>query len=150
MKDKAAAQLQQYMELWRESNVAYEEWAKRKGLSYFELLTLLSLVEAQEDCTQTDICRQWLFPKQTVHCILKNFQKREWIVLLPLERDRRNKRILFTDQGRTFAEKVIGELQRHEQVVWKKLGEQRAAAVLENTDLFNQYFKEGDGIHAHS
>ena len=42
MKDKAAAQLQRYMELWRESNVAYEEWAKRKGLSYFELLTLLS------------------------------------------------------------------------------------------------------------
>ncbi len=73
MKETITLQLQQYTEVWRENNVVYEEWAKRKGLSYFELLTLLSLVEAKEDCTQTDICKKWLFPKQTVHCILKNF-----------------------------------------------------------------------------
>ena len=76
MKETITLQLQQYTEVWRENNVVYEEWAKRKGLSYFELLTLLSLVEAKEDCTQTDICKQWLFPKQTVHCILKTLKKR--------------------------------------------------------------------------
>ena len=58
MKETITLQLQQYTEVWRENNVVYEEWAKGKGLSYFELLTLLSLVEAEEDCTQTDICKQ--------------------------------------------------------------------------------------------
>ena len=149
MKETITLQLQQYTEVWRENNVVYEEWAKRKGLSYFELLTLLSLVEAKEDCTQTDICKQWLFPKMTVNCTLKNFEKKEWILLLPLERDRRNKRILFTPQGKAFAEKVIDELHRHERQVWQRLGEKRARALLESTALFNQCFRE-NGTDAHS
>ena len=75
MKAERMEQLQRYYLLWRESNAVYEEWAKEQGLSLNGLLILYSLYEGQEGCTQKQICRQWLIPKQTVSAALKDFFK---------------------------------------------------------------------------
>ena len=122
MDQEGFEQLKAYTALWQEANAMYEKWAEKRGLSFYELLVVLSLVEADGTCNQKEICTQWLLPKQTVHTILKTFVKKEWVVLTPSEADRRNKIIGLTQTGRSFL-----------------------CAVAENTALYNQFFKEVSG-----
>lgn len=133
---------EQYNELWRETTVIYEQWARKRGISYYDLLVILSILEANKPCTQKLICEQWKFPKQTTHSILQNFLKKEWIVFAPLEDDRRNKAIILTEKGKQVMQKIVIELQEQEERVWNKLGRERSKALLENTALYNQYFME--------
>ena len=45
MYDILTEQLKHYTVLWRETSALYEEWAKKHGLSYYELLVILSIME---------------------------------------------------------------------------------------------------------
>ena len=63
-------QLKHYTVLWRETSALYEEWAKKRGLSYYELLVILSIMEPGGPCLQKDICTHWQLTKQTVNTIL--------------------------------------------------------------------------------
>lgn len=99
MYDILTEQLKHYTVLWRETSALYEEWAKKRGLSYYELLVILSIMEPDGPCLQKDICTHWQLPKQTVNTILKNFAGRAWITLVPSEEDRRGKVILLTRAG---------------------------------------------------
>lgn len=115
---------------------------KKYGLSYYELLVLLSLREGKEPCTQKQICEQWTLPKQTVHSILRNFLEREWVTFHVLENDKRNKGVSFTRSGSAFAGEVIDKLQSLECRVWERLGNEKSNALLESTILYVSYFRE--------
>lgn len=138
----ALEQIKQYTGLWQETNALYDGWAKRRGLSWNELLVLLSLSEADGVCRQKDICEQWLLSKQTVHSILKSLAARSLVILAPAEEDRRNKDILWTEAGEKFAKKITGDLKAQECAVWEKMGKKHAAALLESTALYNTLFQE--------
>ena len=75
---KIAEQIKLYTTLWQETNALYEKWAKKHGLSYYELLVILSLAD-KSACKQKDICQVWQLPKQTVHTILKAFVQHGWV-----------------------------------------------------------------------
>lgn len=135
-------QIKLYTTLWRETTILYEDWAKRHGLSYYELLVLLSLSESEGVCKQKDICREWVLPKQTVNTILKHFLERSWVTLVPSGEDRRNKDILLTESGHRFVCLTVDELQAHESTVWKAFGEWKANTLIELTALYNKLFKE--------
>ena len=64
MYDILTEQLKHYTVLWRETSALYEEWAKKHGLSYYELLVILSIMEPDGPCFQKDICSHWQLPKQ--------------------------------------------------------------------------------------
>ena len=53
---KIAEQIKLYTTLWQETNALYEKWAKKHGLSYYELLVILSLAD-KSACKQKDICQ---------------------------------------------------------------------------------------------
>lgn len=144
MRRNIAKEIKQYYALWCETNGAYEKWARRYQLSYYELLILISLWENKQPCTQRKICDQWTMPKQTVHSILKNFEKKNWVILKIQEKDHRNKVISLTRAGYEFAKVVMRDLQQHEGMVWEKLGEQRRQDLLENTTLYLKYFIGGE------
>ena len=133
MYDILTEQLKHYTVLWRETSALYEEWAKKRGLSYYELLVILSIMEPDGPCLQKDICTHWQLPKQTVNTILKNFAGRAWITLVPSEEDRR-----------LFMEATASDLQAHERSVWQKMDQENARALLESTALYNKLFKETD------
>lgn len=132
MKPNTSEQLKRYYSAWRATNAIYEDWAKKYGLSYYELLVLLSLREGKAPCTQ----------KQTVHSILRNFLEREWVTFHVLENDKRNKGVSFTPEGSAFAGEVIDKLQSLESRVWERLGNEKSNALLESTILYVSYFRE--------
>lgn len=136
------AQSKLYTVLWRETMVIYEDWARRRGLSYCELLVALSLAESGGACGQKEICREWQLPKQTVHTICKDFLNRGWVALLPSKKDKRSKEIHLTDAGKAQIGAIADALMHCEETVFRMLGEKQVDTLLQGTRNYNQCLRE--------
>ena len=121
----------------------YADWAKKHDISYNALLILYSLWNGKYYCTQKMICQQWMLPKQTVNTILKDLEKKELVSFGATPYDHRKRGICLTDSGIDYAKPIIPKLMELETQVMEKLGNERAEAIIENTALFIEYFKEG-------
>ena len=142
-------QISEYMHrfdaLWRETLVLYENWAKKYGLSYCELLTWVSLSQSNTlPCTQKSICDRWRIAKQTVNGILSGLLKKGYVTLIVEENDRRNKRIKLTESGKELILPVAEKLRMHESKVWEKMGSKEAETLLNTSALYNKLFEEVD------
>ena len=94
--------IRQYCSCLQEWNASYEDYARSVGLS-FTSLSILSTIYAHENCTQKMLCEICFLPKQTVNGVIRQFCKDGWISLIEMAKDRRNKAIRFTEQGRQTA-----------------------------------------------
>ena len=135
----------QYNALWIETNQLYETWARQRGISLYELLEILSVVEADGTVLQRDICQRFAIPKQTVNAIIKVLTDKGWLELRVSERDHRSRNLCLTSEGRAQAEQIAQALQEHEAQVWLRLGLDRAEQLIEHTSLYNRYFREVGG-----
>lgn len=142
-------QLNKYYAVWQECNYVYEQWAKVNGLSINGLLVLSAIYEGGEDCTQKKISQRWMIPKQTTNMVLKEFDRKGFVRLLPMEKDRRNKYICFTDEGKEYADEIISNLRKVELAVIEKMGIEKMVQMNKNMELYVKLFgkigrKQGD------
>lgn len=135
----------QYNALWIETNQLYETWARQRGMSLYELLVILSIVEADGAVLQKDICQRFAIPKQTVNAIIKTLTDKGWLELKVSEQDRRSRKLSLTPKGSTQAVQIAQALQEHEAQVWLRLGLDRAEQLIEHTTLYNRHFREVSG-----
>lgn len=135
-------ELNRYYEVWRQTNRVYEDWAKRHGTSDCCLLTLISISECEEPCTQKNISRHWAMPKQTVNMVLKDLERKRYVELTPLPQDKRNKQIRFTESGKRYAESILTELRNVEFAVIDKMGVERIRRLNEESELFLKLLRE--------
>lgn len=138
-------ELNRYYAVWQETNYVYTEWAKAHGISVSCLLALTAIDEGGEDCTQKKISQRWLIPKQTVNMILKDFERQKFVELLPMQGDKRNKRIQFTAAGRAYADTILPELRKAELSVIQKMGLERMHRFSKDDALFIKLFQEAGG-----
>ena len=131
-----------YNAVWMETSQLYETWARRRGLSFYELLVVLSITETEEAVFQKDICRRFTIPKQTVRAIIKTLADKGWLELEVSEQDRRSRKLCLTAEGREQTAQIVQSLQEHEARVWLRLGVDRAEQLIEYTALYNRYFRE--------
>lgn len=143
MNELLLEEINRYYRLWREGVFFYEEWAKKRGLSYNAVMVLYSIYQQKEDCTQKLISEKWFIPKQTVNTILKDFEKRNFITLLPLPSDKRNKVIHATPTGAEYANRIISELREVELYVMKHFGLERVKHFNDELAFFNLLFQKG-------
>lgn len=139
-----------YNAVWIETNQLYESWARERGISFYELLVILSITEADGVVLQKDICRQFAIPKQTVSAVIKALINRGWLKLKASEQDRRSRELYLTVEGQENAMRIAQDLQEHESQVWLQLGLDRAEHLIEYSALYNRYFKEVSDKDAHS
>ena len=132
--------LHNYYAVWQECNYVYEEWAKAHGLSINSLFILSAIHEGGEDCTQKKISQRWMIPKQTTNMILKDFEKRGLVELLPLQTDKSNKQICFTQAGADYADTIMTELRKAELYAVEKVGTEGMKQLNDNTALFVEFF----------
>ena len=149
----------QYNALWIETNQLYETWARQRGMSLYELLVILSIVEADGTVLQKDICQRFAIPKQTVNAIIKTLTDKGWLELKVSEQDRRSRKLSLTPEGsaqaaqiaqalqehEAQAAQIAQALQEHEAQVWLRLGLDRAEQLIEHTALYNRHFREVSG-----
>ncbi len=135
-------EIKKYYTIWQEYNLVYEEWAKKHNLSVNSLLILCDIYDDKEDCTQKKISQKWLIPKQTINTILKDFERRGFVKLLPSTEDKRNKVIQFTPEGKEYADSIISKLRKIEISAVEKIGVDYMKDLNEKNLLFVKTLKK--------
>lgn len=79
---------------------AYAKIAKKYGLT-FNSLMMLYLLEESKKITQKQICDTLHLPKSTVHSILSDFIKQQYVTLVAGS-NKKEKFVIFTEEGRGF------------------------------------------------
>ena len=136
-------QLNRYDFLYREMMIIYDDWAKAQGVSYNEVMILVSLHNNRANCTQKRICNDWFLPKQTVNTIICEFKKRGYIVYTQSESDRRQKNISLTPEGLQLSEQIVPKLRALELTVFERLGETVCGQMLDAMELYIKHFRSG-------
>jgi DNA-binding MarR family transcriptional regulator len=116
-------------------NELYSKWAKSHGLNYHSLMVLYAMND-KESCTQKKISEEWLIPKQTIHTILKDFLHKGFVVFETDPKDKREKMIRFTKEGKAYAQTILVPLYEMEEKVVQKMGKEMAHMLFESNRLF--------------
>lgn len=119
----------------------YRIWAKKHQLNYNALVILYTLNDYKE-CTQKQICDWWALPKQTVHGILLDFEKRGYITITTSIENKRERLIAFTESGEIFASSILDRLHQMEENAMNKLGEEKRKQLIESNTKYYELLKE--------
>ncbi|MCB6202667.1 MarR family winged helix-turn-helix transcriptional regulator [Extibacter muris] len=119
----------------------YRIWAKKHQLNYNALVILYTLNDYKE-CTQKQICDWWALPKQTVHGILLDFEKKGYITITANEENKRERIIAFTESGEMFASSILDRLHQMEENAMNKLGEEKRKQLIESNTKYYELLKE--------
>ena len=98
----------------------YRIWAKKHQLNYNALVILYTLNDYKK-CTQKQICEWWALPKQTVHGILLDFEKKGYITITASTKNR---------------------LYQMEENAMHKLGEEKRKQLIESNTKYYELLKE--------
>lgn len=119
----------------------YRTWAKKYDLSYNALVVLYTLDE-YKTCTQKQICEWWALPKQTVHGILLDLDKKGYLIMTENAENKRERLVSFTESGSEFASSILKQLHQMEERVMEKLGEEKRDRLIECNTEYYELLKE--------
>ena len=119
----------------------YRIWAKKHQLNYNALVILYTLNDYKK-CTQKQICEWWALPKQTVHGILLDFEKKGYNTITASTKNKRERLIAFTENGEIFASSILNRLYQMEENAMHKLGEEKRKQLIESNTKYYELLKE--------
>ena len=108
----------------------YAAWAKKRGISYHELLVLYTIRD-QGFCTQKQICDSYLLPRQTMNHVILELRKRGLLVLSPEHCVGREKAFVLSEQGVQYAAPLLEALNQMEIRAVETFGRQNIRAMVE-------------------
>ncbi|MFQ9924150.1 MAG: MarR family winged helix-turn-helix transcriptional regulator [Beduini sp.] len=119
----------------------YRIWAKKHQLNYNALVILYTLND-YKICTQKQICDWWALPKQTVHGILLDFEKKGYISIIANKENKRERLISFTEEGEIFALSILKKLHQMEENAMHNLGEEKRQQLIDCNTMYYELLKE--------
>ena len=119
----------------------YRIWAKKNQLNYNALVILYTLDDFKS-CTQKQICQWWALPKQTVHGILLDFEKKGYIAITANKENKRERLITLTDSGKEFARAILEPLYKMEENAMEKLGSELRNQLIQSNTRYYELLKE--------
>lgn len=133
--------IRRYYQIWLETNKLYSQWAEHHGITINTLLVLY-MVRNTERCTQMDICRMLMLPKQTVNSILKNLESRGYVSQQTDSADKRSKIIIFSPEGRDYAERILAELYEAESEAFNAMSPEQVAGLISHSRAYLRHFRK--------
>lgn len=114
-------------------DTAYEKIAKNHGITFNSLMLLYTLRE-NENVTQSQVCKQLLLPKSTVHSILQKFIKEQSITLTTGD-NKKEKIIVVTEIGKERFKSIYKDINTFEENLLHGLGTDNCNNLLYISDL---------------
>lgn len=96
-----------FNKLFNDQEALYRVVAANAGLTEAAYRILYAVCESKETWSQSDICREWNYPKQTVNSSVNKLLKQGLIMLSADVNSKNRKIILLTESGKVFCEKWI-------------------------------------------
>lgn len=134
-------QMQLFFRLMQSMDTIYEDYAHTHALTYMSLY-VLETIYANRACTQTCICEQTLYPKQTVNMVVRSFVAKGWVQLEPNPDDGRSKLIRLTPAGMAQAEQIIEPFWCAGSLAFAELDADERAVMLRTLLRFVRIFSE--------
>lgn len=127
--------LKQYNDIMKENDELYRGMARKLGLSECEFWILYYLRTEYGEPMQSGICNSFYLPKQSIHSALKKLETDGYIVQTA-GGNRRSKRILLTERGKSLCERTVDDIIRAEMEALGSLAAEEQEVFMQ---LFAQY-----------
>ena len=133
-------------ELWGQTNALYTQWCSGRNVNYYRQLVLYAL-DSHEPVTQRQISDHTGLSRQTVATVMRALKAEGVVALSSANKDRREKYVRLTGEGKRYADKTLHGLYELERRVFEMMGEERVKQMLDAVSLFNTVFeKELEGM----
>ncbi|MCM1261035.1 MAG: MarR family transcriptional regulator [Prevotella sp.] len=130
--------LNEYCFLRDRQIAVFDRCAKKHGLTINELFVLDILWFTPDGCTQKYICDRLSVNKQTIAAITSRFKKKGYIELLEVLDDRRNKKVILTEDGKKYTSTIIPAVARAENIAIESLTIEDARTLIRLTATFTE------------
>ena len=130
------------MELAKKVDRLYAEYARIHGLSFMSFNVLEVICTNPDSCTQKMISEETGYSKQSVNMIIKGFLEQGYVELKELSNDRRNKKILLTQAGISWAEELLIPVRGAEQKANARLSHEDWTLLLHTLTRYTETFEK--------
>ena len=114
----------------------YSRVASAFGLTTCEMWIYHFLLIEENGITQRDICNQMSFKKQTVNSAVSKLVKNGMLALSTSDGNSKNKILMFTPEGREFAQRTVNQLLEAELKAAKKFGSKKLSSFCKLRDEY--------------
>lgn len=115
----------------------YAAWAKKRGITYHELLVLYTIRE-QGFCTQKQICDNYLLPRQTMNHVILDLRNRGLLELSPDHCVGREKAFVLSEAGKQYAAPLLHALNQMETQAIQVFGQEQVEKMVESVCAYDQ------------
>ncbi len=136
MKKTFERQQHDFYSVWSQINILYCKWAELLHINYTTLLTLYGL-DVHGGMTQKNICDFYGFPKQTVNGAVHNLLRCGYVTFEASPKDKREKLVKLTENGKAYAEELLEPLYQAEQYAFSAIGDEKMTQLLDTIDIYN-------------
>lgn len=126
---------------WTRGTALYVKWAANYGISYTELSVLYALI-TKGPITQKNISENYGLPKQTINHCIRDFESKNYLRLEPNKHDKREKDIILTEKGTSFAQNLLEPLFKIESYICRNISSDKFIQAIETRELFNMLFEK--------
>ncbi|MGT2843688.1 MarR family winged helix-turn-helix transcriptional regulator [Streptococcus hongkongensis] len=92
----------------------YELYARQHGLQGKSLQILLWIYHNPQGVTQKYLCHKTFSTKQVINATIKNWMQKGYVTMQSRNEDKRQRLIFLTEDGHSFAKKIIQPLEECE------------------------------------
>lgn len=140
--DVLKRQMMEINQLCSESDGLYHDIAQKHGLSDSIYWILYILYNSDSPVSQTELCGDWFYSKQTVNSAISAMTKKGWISLETIPKTRNRKKVVLTEAGRLFGNEVIGGTYELEKAAFSRISEEDREQFLRLFRMTNEYMRE--------
>lgn len=121
MRTQCSREITEYNRMFGEASNIYARYAASHGISTTTMNILYSIYTREDICTQSQICKDWEMPRQTINSCLKGLEKDGIVTLTFCDGNRKSKHIRLTSQGEEMAGRIIAPLIQRENAAFQAL-----------------------------
>lgn len=135
-------QMVEINQLCNESDGIYHDIAQSYGLSDSVYWILYILYNSDSAVSQTDLCSNWFYSKQTVNSSISSMGQKGWVKLEVIPGTRNKKNIVLTESGQNYCSEVIGATQEIEERAFSRITDEERNLFISLFRTSNQYMRE--------
>lgn len=140
--EMAKQEINRYIKTFDQQMSLYEQYARKQGLQSKSLFILLWLHHNPQGITQKQLVHKTYSTKQVVSATLKKWYQKGYLEFQESQTDRREKRILLTPAGRSYAEQIVSPLSQMEEAALVSLSQSEQKHLIATSRKYYQSLAE--------
>lgn len=118
-------------------NNSYQKWAQKNEINFYEY-AVLAIMYLDDIDSQKELAEKIQMPKQTINNVILALKEKRYIELIPDEKDKRAKKIIFTEEGLNYAEKILNPLFELDKKIIIEMGKEKYNLLINSLNEYTE------------